>query len=70
MAVPFYVRIAAGPMTAVVCVRIVVLQIDSGIWCATCHAPSTMTVTYVVEERDWPPQSVHQLTYCEACEDR
>jgi hypothetical protein len=67
---PMYGRITSGPMTTVICVRIVVLQVEPDVWCSRCGLACATTITYVTEDGDRPPQAVHRLTYCEAREDR
>jgi hypothetical protein len=69
MSRPIYARVVSGPMQTLVCLRIVVLQIDTEIWCESCGLAAATRITYVTEDGARPPQSVWQLTYCESCED-
>ncbi len=57
-------------MSPAVCLRIVVLHTEVDVWCDICAVPSAVTITYVAEEIGNTPGVLHQLTYCETCEDR
>jgi hypothetical protein len=48
--------------------RIVVLRVDTDIWCDLCSALCATTISYVVEEPEGMPPGLHVLTYCQACE--
>lgn len=50
--------------------RIVVLQEHVNAWCYVCNAPSAVSVVYVLESEAEMPPAVHEVTYCELCEDR
>jgi hypothetical protein len=67
---PIYARVVSGPVPTLVCVRIVVLQSDTEIWCEPCGLAAATRITYVAEDGAGPPQSVRQLAYCESCENR
>lgn len=56
-------------MTAIV-LRIVVLQLDTDVWCDVCGLHCATTVSHVEESGDGTPESVHRLDYCERCEER
>jgi hypothetical protein len=70
MSRPIYARDASGQMPTLACVRIVVLQSDTEIWCEPCRLAAATRITYVAEDGAGPPRSVRQLTYCESCENR
>ncbi|MFD2415550.1 hypothetical protein [Amycolatopsis pigmentata] len=50
--------------------RIVVLWVETDIWCDPCNALCATAISYVVEEPDAVPPGLHLLTYCHACEMR
>lgn len=56
--------------SAVLRLRIVVLSVDTDVWCAFCRALCATTIAYLVEPPDGVAEGLHRLTYCDACERR
>lgn len=53
-------------MSAVL-LRIVILHVETDVWCEVCALPCATTVTYIEEVDDQAPEWVYRLTYCDAC---
>lgn len=51
-----------------VVVRIVVLRVEDDVWCDMCGVPCAVTIVYLLEERDRPPDGVRVLTCCDNCQ--
>ena len=56
-------------MQSALYLRIVILSVEPGAWCASCGLPSASTVCYVLEPTaGGTPACLRLLTYCEACD--
>jgi hypothetical protein len=50
--------------------RVVVLAVDTDVWCELCALPCATAVVYVEEHDGHAPIAVNTVTYCTACDER
>jgi hypothetical protein len=58
-----------GAVTPIL-VRIVILDMQTSVWCDVCDLPCAVTVSYVEECDHHTADEIYQLTYCPACDQR
>ena len=58
----------SGSSPSLLCLRIVVLDVQIDLWCDACAAVSATAITYLFEEGGSVPRALTRLAYCTTCD--
>lgn len=61
-------QVESGSSPGAHCLRIIVLDIHTDLWCEECAALSAVAITYLVEAGRAVPEVLSRFAYCATCE--